>query len=381
MTRAPERQPVDSLNDLIAMLEYRRPAGSKSERKFINRFIRTLGAKPDSYGNWHISVGNNPTVLWSAHTDSVHRTPGRQKLIIDAHSDKPSISVAHGECLGADNGAGCWVLREMILAGIPGHYVFHREEESGGNGSRWIAKHLDKLVGSFKAAIAFDRRATTSIITHQWGGRCCSDTFAKSLGEAMGLPMVLDDGGSFTDTASYTDLIGECTNVSVGYFREHSSDETLDLLYLFDLRDAMVAFDASKLVFERKPGEKDPDLWAGWGGYYGCNYGGPGSRSWRYGSSSPQPDVPHTWRHECGGYLPARTHTADTTSANDDDLSDLYEAAQHYETAKYEAAPTLAKMCRDFPLEVADYLEQFGIDPEELWDHVLQIGHGTMRRK
>jgi hypothetical protein len=64
----------------------------------------------------------------------------------------------------------------------------------------------------------------------------------------------------FTDTANYTRLIGECTNLSVGYFRQHGPTEHTSLAFAYRLRNALVAGDWTKLDFERKPGEKDPDL-------------------------------------------------------------------------------------------------------------------------
>ena len=34
-----------------------------------------------------------------------------------------------------------------------------------------------------------------------------------------------DTGGSFTDTANYTDIIPECTNLSCGYYNAHTQSE------------------------------------------------------------------------------------------------------------------------------------------------------------
>jgi hypothetical protein len=69
-----------------------------------------------------------------------------------------------------------------------------------------------------------------------------------------------DTGGSFTDTASYTDIIAECTNVSVGYKSAHCSTEHTNVDYLFRLRDALLKLDTSKLVEKRMPGES-PSLY------------------------------------------------------------------------------------------------------------------------
>lgn len=248
---------AESLQTLMGMLTFKRPAGSKSERHFIDAYVTPLGVKFDQFGNGWIKITNGENesvVLWSTHTDSVHRTGGRQKLqfkqgVISLAPDSKS------NCLGADNAAGVWLLREMILARVPGLYLFHRQEEYGGIGSRWIAANAPEMLTGIQTAIAFDRRGKESVITYQANGRSCSDQFAESLSKAIGLSHKKDDTGLFTDTANYTNLIGECTNVSVGTSHEHQANESLDTEYLFALRDKMLQFAESELVYSRKPGE------------------------------------------------------------------------------------------------------------------------------
>ena len=77
-----------------------------------------------------------------------------------------------------------------------------------------------------------------------------------------------DDTGSFTDTDNYTDLVGECTNLSVGYEHAHTSKETLDAGFLMRLRQRLVALDYSKLTEKRKKGEEDPDYHNQWDNWY-----------------------------------------------------------------------------------------------------------------
>lgn len=250
---------------LVEMLSYCRPAGSKAERKFINRYIRPLGVVEDDYGNLLKQVGQSE-VMWSCHTDTVHRRPGRQtvKVVDDI------ASAVGNNCLGADCTTGVWLMIEMIRAGVSGLYIFHRDEEIGGRGSDHIARKTPQLVEGIKYAIAFDRFGLTSVITHQWGGRTCSDAFGRSLIAELGLPMALDDGGTFTDTANYSDLVGECTNISVGYRRQHCDNETQDLAFADLLREQLIRFDESTLVSQRSPGEVEP-----YDGYlYGSYYNG-----------------------------------------------------------------------------------------------------------
>jgi hypothetical protein len=64
----------------------------------------------------------------------------------------------------------------------------------------------------------------------------------------------LDPTGVFTDSANFIDLIPECTNVSVGYFNEHTHEEVQNISYLERLAKACVAADWSKLTIKRKVG-------------------------------------------------------------------------------------------------------------------------------
>jgi putative aminopeptidase FrvX len=295
---------------LAEMLRYRRPHGSKSERRFINRFLRPLGCESDDEGNLYLAVGDDPKILWSAHTDSVHRNPGKQKIVMRENKIKLASTESISNCLGADNAAGVWILTEMIRAKVPGLYVFHRQEESGGIGSQYFASTHTKMLAGMQAAIAFDRRRTKSIITHQWGGRTASDAFAKSLALHLGLDHKPDDGGTFTDTASYSEIIPECTNVSVGFENEHSAAETLDLPYLLDLRQAMVGFNQDQIVIERDPSVIEPQF---------GRYGGYATTSLSYGHRG-------------------------------------------YERLK--------SLCERYPGDVADFLEMVGIDPDEIEEHI-----------
>lgn len=263
------------VKSLWHMLRWRRPAWSAQEEDFIRVWLDPLpGAHRDDIGNVLVNIpldadtGTLSRVLWSSHTDTVHRHGGEQKLHYDQATGMIRVSPKrqHSNCLGADCTTGVWLMREMILAGVPGLYVFHRGEEVGGIGSVHIADEHSTMLSGIDYAIAFDRKGTSSIITHQMYDRCCSDAFARSLADALaGFAFKGDDTGTFTDTANYTDLIAECTNLSVGYYNQHTDMEAQDFGFACRLRDALVKFDETQLIAERKPGEKD----RGWASYYG----------------------------------------------------------------------------------------------------------------
>lgn len=280
VTPPPEPKPVDLVplsrvftdpklwqeaHELSDMLTYCRPHLSRTESKFIAKFIFPLGVSFDKYGNIYKQIGDTPTVLWSSHTDTVHRVKGFQKIeyVFDKKTGEVFFQTApkpRSSCLGADDTAGIWLMIQMIRANIPGLYIFHRGEEVGGKGSGWIADKNKTALNGIKFAIAFDRKNEKSIITYQRSKRSCSDEFAKSLAEQLGMGHECDTSGSFTDTASYVDLVAECTNVSVGYQNAHCWDECLNVDYLFRLRDALLKIDIAKLVEKRKPGE-NTSLW------------------------------------------------------------------------------------------------------------------------
>jgi hypothetical protein len=111
--------------------------------------------------------------------------------------------------------------------------------------------------GNYDRIISFDRRDVGSIITYQSSSRCCSDDFAdalcRELNQTRSLSYKKDTGGVYTDSAEFTHLIPECTNVSVGYYKEHTTNESQDICHLTNLAEACVKVDWEKLPTKRNP--------------------------------------------------------------------------------------------------------------------------------
>lgn len=256
------------------ILKYRRPHDSKGEHAFINRVLlkefKNNGHKyrVDGAGNHIVIVGDNlePSVMFSCHTDTVHNRmiPGlTQRLKI--HNDCEVTSIQK-ECLGADDATGIFLMFMLMRKQVPGLYIFHRGEERGGIGSQFIAENWQ--FSNIKQAIAFDRASDHHIITHQAGGRCASDEYAISLAEQLNkhcasefqkAPWQPNNGGTFTDTKNYTRLVPECTNLSVGYYQQHSMSEWQDLDFLVKMAKGIHKINWSKLVIARDPLANDYD--------------------------------------------------------------------------------------------------------------------------
>jgi hypothetical protein len=257
-------------SELIAMHTYARPHGSATDRAFCGRWIYPLGAVEDAHGNLHVIVarpdGTASAVLWSCHTDTVHWRDGRQRVRCDKTG---RLSLARREkrkqnCLGADDTVGVWLAVNLIRAKVPGHYVFHYGEEQGCIGSSALADQNPPWLSDIKFAIAFDRKGTGDVITHQMGRRTASDTFARSLAEqlnAHGLEYAPSEYGLFTDTEHYAGTVPECTNVSIGYSEAHGHTESVDTNHALQLLAALCHIDEDALLCKRTP---SVDVWRTW---------------------------------------------------------------------------------------------------------------------
>ena len=211
------------INLLFRLVNHTTPYGY--ERK-LTRYL-PQGGKWDEANNYIIEIGANSETLFCCHLDTIGN-----KYVKTKPQLKQGIiyKAKKGSCLGGDDKCGVLCLIAMIHAGISGTYIFHSGEEVGGFGAEHIVKSLD--LTKFKRAIEFDRRGKTSVITHMGWEQTCSYEFAEELAINLGLGFQPDSTGSFTDVLTYSEIIPEITNISVGYESAHSSDEFIDALWL-----------------------------------------------------------------------------------------------------------------------------------------------------
>jgi hypothetical protein len=184
----------------------------------------------------HQIPGGSVPTLFACHLDTVHAQAGTQR-VRSMRGRSGALHTPDGDCLGADDGAGIWLMLEMIAAEVPGTYVFHLGEERGCQGSRWLAIHRRAWLSGFRRAIGFDRPGISDVVTHFGGLRGCSPAFALDLGWELSSHLPEHEltpcrTGGLTDVRYYIDLIPECTNISIGYHQQHRPDEWLDAHYL-----------------------------------------------------------------------------------------------------------------------------------------------------
>ena len=306
---------------LIEMLTYKRPVGTTTQREFCKRFIEPMFGAADAHGNYTLIIGDKPNICFTAHYDTVHKTAGRQKIVVTQDIASVDPISKDSNCLGADCTTGIWLILGMIEANIKGVYVIHQAEESGCKGSRALVKDYPMWLGDIDAVISFDRYGKDSIITHQSGARTCSNEFADSLTQALDMYNLFpDSGGSYTDSNEYASDVSECTNLSVGYMNQHCKNETQDLAHADFLLEKLIKADWSKLVFKR-----DPNI------YEYVDYG------WR---SSYK--LPYGYDDRYGGYY-------------DKD---------------WDNVQTLEWMLQEYALEMAEHLDSMGFTAEALCDEL-----------
>ena len=250
---------------LARALSVKRPHGGAGvtmfEQWLYDRIPAGFDKFFDSCGNLHVDarITADHKTLFVAHIDTVHKGDGPNKI-----RKTHGTWYADGAPLGADDGAGVAMLMHLMHNSVPGYYIFTQGEECGGIGAKYVAKHYAELLAQFDRAIAFDRRGLDSVITHQGWGRCASDAFGDALANALNtadatLMYLPDDTGVYTDTAEFVDIIPECTNISVGYYSEHSENERLDIFHYIALSQAVLLVDWDNLPTERDPSVPDPE--------------------------------------------------------------------------------------------------------------------------
>lgn len=332
LKETPEDGLFDSVSplerELLAILSTCRTPDGAAESYIISEYIDSLdGMQKDDFGNRWIRIGtDSPHVAFTSHTDSVHNADGVQKIAFDGEV----ISLApdsKANCLGADCGVGIWIMRNMILRGVSGLYIFHRLEESGMIGAEHIAKNSPELLRGVLAMVSFDRKGKQSIITHQMGERTCSGDFvswfaaalAPHFGDSLETRFKGDDSGMYTDSYAYRLLVPECTNLSVGYFSQHTAKEVQSMSHALALLDSMcgIDWDSCALHCTRDPLEYES----------------------LYGQSVHPLDSKYA-------YLEHGTSTRDS-----------------WRDSKRQS---MADIIRDYPDEIEDILRDYGFDEDEL---------------
>jgi hypothetical protein len=278
---------MDIKEKFLSLTQHTYPHGK--EHELFDKLPQNL--EMDDFGNLFIKIGESD-VMFTSHLDTATSAYTKVNHVFDGNiikTDGKSI-------LGADDKAGVTVMLNMIEKQVPGLYYFFLGEEVGCVGSKKVAeKQKVEKIPYINKVISFDRRGTDSIITFQASSRCCSDKFGEELSKRLNevestFKYKNDPTGVYTDSAQFVKIYPECTNISVGYYSEHTFSERQDIEHLAKLAEACTKIDWNTLPVERDPSKVEYSSYGygRWGGWDDWDYT-PSSSTY---STSYKPTTP-----------------------------------------------------------------------------------------
>jgi len=281
---------MDIKEKFLSLTQHTYPHGK--EHELFDKLPQNL--EIDDFGNLFIKIGESD-VMFTSHLDTATSAYTKVNHVIDGNiikTDGTSI-------LGADDKAGVTVMLNMIEKQVPGLYYFFLGEEVGCVGSKKVAeKQKVEKIPYINKVISFDRRGTDSIITFQASSRCCSDKFGEELSKRLNevestFKYKNDPTGVYTDSAQFVKIYPECTNISVGYYSEHTFSERQDIEHLTKLAEACTKIDWNTLPVERDPSKVEYSSYGGygrWGGWDDYDYY-PATSSYNRSTYTPSTPV------------------------------------------------------------------------------------------
>lgn len=162
--------------------------------------------------------GDIPIML-VAHVDTVHRNPPK-----NIYFDQEEGIMWSPDGLGADDRAGVYAIIQILKDGYRPHILFTNYEESGGIGATKFASTVLPPL-DLKFIIELDRRGFNDCVFYD----CDNVNFINFI-ESFGFKTA---NGSFSDISFICPIFEVAgVNLSVGYDREHSNFETLNVFWL-----------------------------------------------------------------------------------------------------------------------------------------------------
>lgn len=270
MTKA-NKQDKHGIVSMLARLALLGPVGHGQEGKKYGEFLVQEGFE-QLPGVWVKNPGF-PVVL-TAHLDTVRYTPAQ------------SVRVAKGRMygigggLGADDKVGVTLVVSLARKLKNVTFALFEGEEVGGIGASEAEQA--KLFEGTQIMASLDRRGTTDVIYEQGGYQTASVEFAGKLASALsgnGIVLSPSNNGIFTDSEVFAHRIPECVNISVGYQGAHTSQDTVDLVYMQRLYVNLLRLNWDEVPnwVRRTPKEKyyskyGKEWWKDYTSYYDTQY-------------------------------------------------------------------------------------------------------------
>jgi len=194
------------------------PTGYKNKVTLLAH-IDTVREKWTSGSKWDGKKWDQTTKSWVDDPTEKKKAPEAFKVFYDREQNV----MWSPHKLGADDRAGCFGIVEAYMSlpdNLKPNLLFCDEEESGGIGAKEAFTLFRDYLKESLLFIEIDRRGTNDCVFYCQEPKVFTDYI-----ESFGFKKAT---GSFSDVASISGPLGICgVNVSAGYYREHTTEETL----------------------------------------------------------------------------------------------------------------------------------------------------------
>ena len=171
------------------------------------------------------AVGDIPIGLL-AHMDTVFKAPPEE-----IYYDTRQNVIWSPQGLGADDRAGVFaILKILQQTKLRPTIIFTTDEEVGGLGAFQLADKIQKPISDLNFLVQLDRRGSNDCVFYD----CDNREFVNFI-ESYGFK---ENFGSFTDISVLCPIWGIAgVNLSIGYLREHTVSEILNVDDMYDTID------------------------------------------------------------------------------------------------------------------------------------------------
>lgn len=193
----------------------------------LERYLSKFYTKVKSTAKYTYAIGDIP-ILLCAHVDTVFSTPPSFFLY-----DKEEGVIWSPQGCGHDDRAGVFMIMNIISQGYKPHILFTNEEEVGCLGAEALVKFEECPFKDLKYIIQLDRRGVDDCVFYYGDNQTFID-YVEDFG-------FKEAKGSFTDIVVLCPAWGICgTNLSIGYFNEHTVTELLHLPTWFNTMNKVI---------------------------------------------------------------------------------------------------------------------------------------------
>ena len=178
------------------------------------KFLKKYYTKVRTTNRFIIAEGDIPICL-IAHMDTVHK-----ELPTKIFCDSENKVLWSPQGLGADDRAGIYAIIEIVQRGLRPHIILTTDEETGGIGASALVQQYPEMPFPVNFLIELDRRGADDSVYYD----CDNEEFEKYINQ-FGFKTAW---GTFTDISIIAPTWRTAAvNLSVGYYKEHTSAEYL----------------------------------------------------------------------------------------------------------------------------------------------------------